>query len=162
MNNFIIITEIFCLFLQNLVFVFIIHLIHKYSLFKNIYIIPFLRTIMNKSLIFILFLSLIPLVSGVTICNPSLPNGCPKDKVITSSVLFSQITGIDNNGCSAGNFVTNVSFVNGDLQIVCGTPSGAGDITSVIAGTGLFGGGTSGDVTLNFSASIFSAGEVSK
>lgn len=79
-----------------------------------------------------------------------------------SQILFSQITGTDKNGCSIGDFVTNVSFINGDLQIVCGTPSGAGDITSVIAGTGLFGGGLTGDVTLNISASTCSAGEVSK
>lgn len=91
--------------------------------------------------------------------NPFFPK-LTKDQA--TSILFSQIIGTDYNGCSVGNFVTNVSFVNGNLIIICDAPAGAGDITSVLAGTGLFGGGTSGDVTLNVSASTCSVGQVSK
>jgi hypothetical protein len=82
------------------------------------------------------------------------------DDGITLNIL--NITGADHNSCSSGNFVKNVTLANGDIQIVCDAPSGSGDITAVTAGTGLIGGGVSGDVTLNVSSETCGAGEVSK
>lgn len=98
---------------------------------------------------------------------PKLTRETPSTITTTSSgnlsnISLSQILGVDTNACSPGDFVKNVTFSNGNLIIVCDTPSGSGDITSVNAGTGLFGGATSGDATLNVSASICSSGEVSK
>jgi hypothetical protein len=56
--------------------------------------------------------------------------------------LQSRVTGT----CSSGNFVQTV---NADGTVTCGAGStGTGDITDVIAGPGLQGGGTSGSVTL--------------
>ena len=51
-----------------------------------------------------------------------------------------------NYSCTSGDFVLGFE---GNATPLCGTPSGSGDITAVYAGTGLTGGGTSGDVTLN-------------
>ena len=51
-----------------------------------------------------------------------------------------------NYSCASGDFVLGFE---GNATPLCGTPSGSGDITAVYAGTGLTGGGTSGDVTLN-------------
>ena len=49
--------------------------------------------------------------------------------------------------CGTGNFVT---VINADGTVACGAgATGTGDITGVAAGSGLFGGGTSGDVTLS-------------
>ena len=61
------------------------------------------------------------------------------------------ITGTDHNTCSAGNFVQNVTFQNGNLIITCDAPSGSGDITNVQGdGTYVYNGSTSGDVFLAF------------
>jgi hypothetical protein len=52
--------------------------------------------------------------------------------------------------CSSGNFIIGV---NTDGTVVCAPDlSGTGDVTAVIAGSGLSGGGQSGDVTLSLTA----------
>ena len=60
--------------------------------------------------------------------------------------------------CPDGQFVQNIT--TGGIQ--CLTSSGSGDITGVTAGSGLTGGGSSGSVTLNVSATSCSAGQVSR
>lgn len=60
------------------------------------------------------------------------------------SVPWARLTSFPS-ACPSGQFVTAVGS-----SLTCATPAGAGgDITAVYAGTGLSGGGTSGDVTLS-------------
>jgi hypothetical protein len=61
------------------------------------------------------------------------------------SVPWQRLTSFPS-ACPSGQFVTAVGST-----LTCATPSGGGtgDITAVYAGTGLLGGGTSGDVTLS-------------
>jgi hypothetical protein len=55
--------------------------------------------------------------------------------------------------CPAGEYVQEV---NQDGSVICGIDAlGNGDITSITAGTGLLGGGTSGDVSLEVDANAF-------
>jgi hypothetical protein len=90
--------------------------------------------------------------------NPFFPK-LTKDS--PASILFSQIKGLDYNGCTGTNKVTNVSFVNGDLQIVCATDeiggAGTGDITSVQGDVWITNGADAGDVDLVFNTSQFSS-----
>ncbi len=62
---------------------------------------------------------------------------------LTAADLQPRITG----ACGAGNFVIGV---NPDGSVVCAPDlSGSGDVTDVVAGSGLQGGGTGGSVTLS-------------
>jgi len=70
---------------------------------------------------------------------------------VNATILNNTITSLENDTtynfeCSSGNFVKNLTSSGG---YTCDAPAGGGDITLVTAGTGLTGGGDSGDVTLN-------------
>ena len=62
---------------------------------------------------------------------------------LTAADVQKRVTGT----CTSGNFIAGV---NVDGTVVCAPDlSGSGDVTSVIAGNGLSGGGQSGDITLS-------------
>jgi len=66
----------------------------------------------------------------------------------TGSVPWARLTSFPSD-CLAGQYVSGIGSA-----LICSTPAG-GDITAVTAGTGLTGGGTEGDVTLNVDDSRF-------
>lgn len=75
---------------------------------------------------------------------------------ITTNWIFGKmpitnITGTDHNACTTGNFVNNVTFIDGNIITTCDAPSGSGDITNVQGdGSYVYNGSTSGDVFLAF------------
>lgn len=74
------------------------------------------------------------------------------DNSISLSLL--NITSIDTQECSSGDFVTNVTFNEGVLSIVCDTPSESGDITSVQGDQYITNGSDSGNVVLIFNDTL--------
>jgi len=80
--------------------------------------------------------------------NDLLITDLPLTNRVVSSIL--NITGVDDNACGVGDFVNNVTFNNGVLLITCGTPSGSGDITSVLGDSYITNGSLSGAVNLVF------------
>ena len=60
------------------------------------------------------------------------------------SVPWGRLTSFPS-ACSSNQYVSGI----GTGGLTCGTPAGGGDITAVLAGAGLSGGGTSNDVTLS-------------
>lgn len=74
------------------------------------------------------------------LCNQSIAD-------TNETARFNNLVG----SCAVGNFINEV-LANGTS--VCDAPAGGGDITNVIAGTGLTGGGESGDVTLNLNSTF--------
>jgi len=77
--------------------------------------------------------------------------GKPGAFPVDPAAVQSRVTGT----CTVGSFVT---AVNQDGTVVCATDAvGTGDVTAVIAGTGLTGGGTSGDLTLAVDTAVIQA-----
>jgi len=82
-------------------------------------------------------LSLVPIAAAPYALNAETLDGYDSD------ALQRRVSGT----CTSGNAIR---VVNADGTVTCEpVGGGAGDITAVYAGTGLSGGGTSGDVTLN-------------
>jgi hypothetical protein len=113
--------------------------------------------------------------SGVLVFNPTAPTGLPTrpiparipDGAVTTAkiapgavdssrvldgsigaadVVLSEIQRRITAACPSGQFMREV---NQDGAVTCAGSAGGGDITAVLPGNGLSGGGTSGDVTLS-------------
>ncbi|MDD4607139.1 MAG: hypothetical protein PHS07_02255 [Patescibacteria group bacterium] len=82
--------------------------------------------------------------TGITVTNSGGPQPTVSLNASYTDGLYQTEIG---SACPSGQYV---SGVNDNGILVCSTPEsgGEGDITGVIAGTGLTGGGTSGDVVL--------------
>ena len=55
----------------------------------------------KRGILFLILFLFIPIISPVTICNPSLPNGCPVDLTGSNLTLYQNIT---------NNYPNNTSY----------------------------------------------------
>lgn len=101
--------------------------------------------------LFLIFLSSGLSLSQVTIDNPNLPKiSSPGLGNTFIKLRDTPSTYLGSEGlCLKVNETTSQIFFD-----VCETGGGGGDITAVLAGTGLTGGGTSGSVTLNLNTTF--------
>jgi hypothetical protein len=86
----------------------------------------------------------------------TIANSYTDTKVSTNNLHLHSllnITGNDDNACSPGDFITNVTFNNGALTITC-VPSGGGDIMSVQGDVYITNGSNSGAVNLIFNETL--------
>jgi len=83
-------------------------------------------------------------ITGVTSGTGLIGGGATGAVTLSADTAYLQrrVTGT----CSSG---TAISAINGDGTVSCATTGGSGDITDVLAGTGLTGGGSTGSVTIN-------------
>lgn len=113
--------------------------------------------------------------SGTLIFAPTAPSGSPRPvasagiptgAVTSAKIADGAVAAIDVNAAEIQKRVTGtcpasqlMTGVNQDGTVACAavSSSSGGDITGVLAGNGLIGGGTSGDVTLNVNPSTVQA-----
>ena len=90
-------------------------------------------------------------LSGTARLDASAVQNIPTGTVDSASIVSAV------HGTPADNQIIEYDNANTRLQFIDPPIGGGGDITSIVAGTGLSGGGTTGDVTLNITTPYTSA-----